>query len=95
MDLVSGLAWQSGSKSVQGADSVGVPLALNQAGDLTFQLRGHVSAGLPLIGSSLATVHIVATDAAAAIVLGRLPGQEDAAGGLVSPLQVLRRVRDG
>lgn len=94
LDLVCGLARPAGSESVQGPDSVGVPLALDQTSHLALQLGHHVPAGLPLIHSSLAAIHVVSSDAAAAVVLWRLPGQEDAAGRLVPPLQVLRRVGD-
>lgn len=78
LDLICGLAGPAGSESVQGSDSIGVPLALGQTCHLTLQLRHQVSAGFPLIGSSLAALHVVATDAAAAVVLWWLPGQEDA-----------------
>lgn len=95
LDLVGGLARPASSETVQGSDSVRVPLALGQTRHLALQLRDQVPTGLPLIGSSLAALHVVAADAGAAIVLRRLPGQEDAAGRLVSPPQVLRRVGDG
>lgn len=80
LDLVCGLAWLAGSQAVQCSDSIGIPLALSQTRHLAFQVRHHISAGLPLICSSLAAVHVVAFDAASTIVLRRLPGQEDAAG---------------
>ena len=93
LDFISGLARSAGSESVQGSDSVGVPLALDQTCHLALQLGHQVPAGFPLIHSSLAAVHVVASDAAAAIILWWLPGQKDVAGGLVSPPQVLWRVR--
>lgn len=95
LDLVGGLAGLACTESVQGSDSVGVPLALDQTRHLELQLRHHVPAGLPLIGSSLTAVQVVASDAGAAIILRRLPCQEDTAGRLVSPPQVLWRVGDG
>lgn len=94
LDLVGGLAGPAGSESVQGSDSVGVPLALNQTRHLALQLGHKVPAGLPLIHSSLAAVHIVSSDATATVVLRWLPCQEDATGRLVSPPQVLWRVGD-
>lgn len=94
LNLISSLAGLAGSKSVQGSDSVCVPLALDQTSHLALQLRYHVTAGLPLICSSLAPLYIVASDASAAVILGWLPGQEDAASRFVSPLQVLWRVWD-
>lgn len=94
LDLVGGLAGPTGSESVQGSDSVGVPLALSQTRHLALQLRNQVSAGLPFISSSLTSVHVVASDATSTIVLWGLPGQEDATGRLVSPPQVLWRVGD-
>ena len=80
LDLVGGLAGPTGSESVQGSDSVGVPLALEQTRHLDLQLGNHVSAGFPFISSSLAAVHVVASDAATTVILRGLPGQEDATG---------------
>lgn len=56
------------------------------------QLRDGVSKGLPLVGAPLASLHHVALDVGAAVVLRRLPGQEDTVGALISPLQVLGRI---
>lgn len=94
LNLISSLAGLAGTKSVQGSDSVCVPLALDQTSHLALQLRYHVSTGLPLICSSLAPLHIVASDASATVILGWLPSQEDTASRFVSPLQVLWRVWD-
>lgn len=80
LDLIGGLAGHAGTESVEGSDSVGVPLAFCQTRHLELQIRHQVTAGLPLVGSSLAAVYVVTTDAGAAVVLWWLPGQEDAAG---------------
>jgi len=58
--------------------------------DVSLGLRHGLPAGLPLVGSSLAFLHHIAFDVGASIVLGWLPGQEDA---LISPLQVLWGIR--
>lgn len=92
LDLICGFAGPAGPKPVKGPDSVGVPLALDQISYLKLGLEDQVPAGLPLNCSSLAAVHIVTADAAATVVLWRLPGQEDSTGRLVSPPQVLWRV---
>lgn len=92
LDLIGGLAGHAGAESVEGSDSVGVPLAFRQTRHLELQIRHQVTAGLPLVGSSLAAVYVVTTDTGATVVLWWLPGQEDAAGRLVSPPQVLWRI---
>lgn len=95
LDFVSGLAGSARSESVQSTDSVSIPLAFSETGHLALQLWDHVSAGLPLIGSSLASLHIITPDTGAAVIFWRFPGQEDATGGLVSPPQVFWWVRHG
>lgn len=94
LDLICGLAGQTSSKSVQGSDSIRVPLTLSQTSDLTLQLRCHFSTRLPFICSSLTAIHIVASDGTATIILWRFPGKEDPTGRLVSPPQVLWRIRN-
>lgn len=95
MNLIGGLAGHAGPQSVQGPDPVGIPLALDQTRHLELKFRYQVTAGLPLVSSSLAAVHIVAADPRATVVLGWLPGEEDAAGRLVPPAKVLWGVGDG
>lgn len=80
LDLIGGLAWHASPQAVEGPDPVGVPLALHQTSHLELQIGHQVAAGLPLVASSLAAVHVVAADPGAAVVPGRLPGEEYAAG---------------
>lgn len=80
LDFISGLAGLAGTKSVQGTDSVGVPLTLGETCHLELGLRDQVPAGLPLVGSPLAAVNVVASDTRTSVVLWRLPSQEDATG---------------
>lgn len=80
MNLIGGLAGHTGTQAVQGPDPVGVPLALDQTRHLELEFRYQVAAGLPLVASPLAAVHVVATDPGAAIVLRWLPSEEDATG---------------
>lgn len=95
MNLIGGLAGHAGPQSVQGPDPIGIPLALDQTRHLELEFGYEVAAGFPLVASSLAAVHVVATDPRTAVVLGRLPGEKDAAGRLVPPAKVLWGVRDG
>lgn len=56
--------------------------------------REGFTAGFPLVGSTLTLVYYIAFDRSAAIVVWRFPGQEDGLCTLISPLEVLRRIRD-
>lgn len=94
LDLIGGLAGYAGPQAVEGPDPVGVPLALRQTRHLELQIRHQVAAGLPLVASPLAAIHVVAADPGATIIPGRLPGEENAARRLVPTAQVLRGVRD-
>lgn len=80
LDFISGFTGLAGTKSVQGSDSVGVPLTLGETCHLELSLRDQVPAGLPLVSSPLAAVNVVASDTRTSVVLWRLPSQEDATG---------------
>lgn len=56
--------------------------------------REGFTAGFPLVGSTLTLVYYIAFDRSAAIVVWRFPGQEDGLCTLISPFEVLRRIRD-
>lgn len=57
------------------------------------QFRDGVAAGFPLVSATLTLVHHVAFDWCTSIILWWFPGQEDALGALITPLQVLGRIR--